>query len=149
MEQLNIEGKRSGDGFVAHKAVLLEALQRTTADRIILCGVEVGRRGLLNYFKALAGSNIIKVVPAKGNEWLLTRWLSQKTNPEIAWKPSNPYDFITGAIEVSEWKFILRSTHNVRFALASGIIGWFIYWLTLRTYDRKKKGVRDVPKNKA
>ena len=67
MEQLNIEGKRSGDGFVAHKAVLLEALQRTTADRIILCGAEVGRRGLLNYFKALAGSNIIKVVPAKGS----------------------------------------------------------------------------------
>ena len=67
MEQLNIEGKRSGDGFVAHKAVLLEALQRTTADRIILCGVEVGRKGLLNYFKALAGNNIIKVVPAKGS----------------------------------------------------------------------------------
>lgn len=90
-----------------------------------------------------------EVVPAKGNEWLITRWLSQKANPEIAWKPSNPYHFITGAIEVSEWKFILRSTHNVRFALACGIIGWFIYWLTLRTYDRKKKGVRDVPKNKA
>ena len=66
MEQLNIEGKRSGDGFVAHRTTLLEALQRATADRLSLCGISVGRRGLANYFKALAGSNIIKVVPANG-----------------------------------------------------------------------------------
>ena len=57
-------GKRSGDGFVAHKATLVNALSRTLADRLMLLDFTVGRKGLLGYIKALAGSNIIKVVPA-------------------------------------------------------------------------------------
>jgi len=52
LEQLNIEGKRSGKGFVAHKAMLVSALDFT-----------IGRKGLLGYLKALGGSNVVKVVP--------------------------------------------------------------------------------------
>jgi len=66
-EQLNIEGKRSGDGFVAHKAMLVNALSRALAARLVLLDFTIGRKGLLNYFKSLAGSNIIKVVPANGS----------------------------------------------------------------------------------
>jgi len=64
LEQLNIGGKRSGDGFVAHKATLVNALNRVLADRVTVCGYTVGRKGFTGYVKALAGSNTVKVVPA-------------------------------------------------------------------------------------
>ena len=67
MEQLNIAGKRSGEGFVAHKAMLVDALSRAIADRVILNDVTLGRKGLLGYLKALGGSNVIKVIPSNGS----------------------------------------------------------------------------------
>jgi len=67
LEQLNIEGKRSGDGFVAHKATLVNALSRALSDRIVLMDLTIGCKGLLGYLKALSGSNIIKVVPDGGS----------------------------------------------------------------------------------
>jgi DNA polymerase-3 subunit beta len=58
-------GKRSGDsGFVAHKATLVNALSRVLADRVMVGDFTVGRKGFLGYVKALAGSNIIRVIPA-------------------------------------------------------------------------------------
>jgi len=63
LEQLNIEGKRSGEGFVAHKAMLVIALSRTLADRVVLMDLTIGRKGLLGYLKALGGSNVVKVIP--------------------------------------------------------------------------------------
>jgi len=60
-------GKRSGDGFVAHKAMLVNALSRGLADRLMLLDFTIGRKGLLGYIKALAGSNVVKVVPASGS----------------------------------------------------------------------------------
>lgn len=62
-------GKRSGDGFVAHKDTLVNALSRVLAERVTLFDgdVTVGRKGFSNYLKALAGSNIVKIVPANGN----------------------------------------------------------------------------------
>jgi len=67
IEQLNIEGKRSGDGFVAHKAILVNALSRALAERLVLFDLTVGRKGFTNYLKALAGSNVVKIVPANGS----------------------------------------------------------------------------------
>jgi DNA polymerase-3 subunit beta len=67
LEQLNIEGKRSGEGFVAHKALLVNALSRAIADRVTLNDVTLGRKGLLGYLKALGGSNVIKVTPSNGS----------------------------------------------------------------------------------
>jgi len=64
LEQLNIVGKRSGDGFVAHKATLVIALNRVLADRVTVSGYTVGSKGITGYVKALAGSNTVKVVPA-------------------------------------------------------------------------------------
>ncbi len=64
MEQLNIVGKRSGDGFVAHKSVLVNGLSRVMADRVsLLDGIILGRKGFAGYIRALSGSNIVKVVP--------------------------------------------------------------------------------------
>ena len=64
MEQLNIVGKRSGDGFVAHKAMLVSALSRALADRVMLMDFTIGRKGFVGYLKALGGSNIVKVTPS-------------------------------------------------------------------------------------
>jgi DNA polymerase-3 subunit beta len=66
-EQLNIVGKRSGEGFVAHKAKLVNALSRALADRLLLMDYTIGRKGLLGYVKALSGSNVVKIVPAGTN----------------------------------------------------------------------------------
>ena len=47
IEQLNIEGKRSGEGFVAHKATLVNALSRALAERVVLIDFTIGRKGFL------------------------------------------------------------------------------------------------------
>jgi len=67
IEQLNIVGKRSGEGFVAHKAMLVIALMRAIADRVMLMDITLGRKGLIGYLKALGGSNIVKVIPSNGS----------------------------------------------------------------------------------
>jgi DNA polymerase III subunit beta len=59
-------GKRSGDGFVAHKATLANALGRALADRVMVSDYTLGRKGFLGYLKALSGSNIVKVAPGNG-----------------------------------------------------------------------------------
>ncbi len=64
LEQLNIVGKRSGDGFVAHKAMLVNALSRALAERLMLIDFTIGRKGFVGYLKALAGSNVVKIACA-------------------------------------------------------------------------------------
>jgi DNA polymerase-3 subunit beta len=66
LEQLNIVGKRSGDGFVAHKALLVNALSRGLSERVVLMDLTIGRKGLLGYLKALGGSNVVKMIPSNG-----------------------------------------------------------------------------------
>ncbi|KKM96877.1 hypothetical protein LCGC14_1173760 [marine sediment metagenome] len=92
-----------------------------------------------------------EVVPAEGNEWLMTRWLGHEVVPEISLMPSNPYDFITGAIEVSEWKFILKSNHNARFLFTWAVFGYFVFWLVDRRISARKRGKQhgDIPKIQA
>jgi len=125
VEQLNIEGKRSGDGFVAHKAILVSALSRTLADRLMMMDLTIGRKGLLGYLKALGGSNIVKVIPSNGSasgvritdkklkvicgantSYLADgEWLTEKTPltfAEVRVSPSNSVKPNVGTIELSE-----------------------------------------------
>jgi len=67
LEQLNIVGKRSGDGFVAHKATLVSTLSRGLSARVVLMDLTIGLKGLLGYLKALGGSNVVKVIPSNGS----------------------------------------------------------------------------------
>jgi DNA polymerase-3 subunit beta len=66
LEQLNIVGKRSGDGFIAHKALLVNALSRGLSERVVLMDLTIGRKGLLGYLKALGSSNVVKMIPSNG-----------------------------------------------------------------------------------
>ena len=63
MEQLNIEGKRSGEGFVCHRERLVGALSRAQAPKVRIGEIELGRKGFLDYLRALGGSNVVKVTP--------------------------------------------------------------------------------------
>jgi len=67
LEQLNIVGKRSGDGFVAHKAALVSTLSRALSARVVLMDLNIGLKGLLGYLKALGGSNVVKMIPSNGS----------------------------------------------------------------------------------
>jgi DNA polymerase-3 subunit beta len=44
--------------------MLVSALARALADRVLLMDLTIGRKGLLGYLKALGGSNIVKVIPS-------------------------------------------------------------------------------------
>ena len=68
IEQLNIVGKRSGEGFCAHKAILVHALSRALAERVMLMDFTIGRKGFLAYLKSLGGSNVVKVVPSSNGD---------------------------------------------------------------------------------
>jgi len=66
-EQLNIEGRRSGSGFIAHRERLVQALSRAQAPKVEVIDITVGRKGFANYIRLLGGSNIIKIVPSNGD----------------------------------------------------------------------------------
>jgi len=125
VEQLNIEGKRSGEGFVAHKAMLVSALSRALADRVVLMDITLGREGLLGYLKALGGSNVVKVIPSNGSasgvrttdkrlkvicgantSYLAdSEWIGEKTPLtlcDIGVSPSNSVKPNVGTIELAE-----------------------------------------------
>ncbi len=51
---------------MAHKRTLTDALIRANADRLTICDVSVGRKGLLGYLKAIGGVNVVKIVPLNG-----------------------------------------------------------------------------------
>ena len=125
MEQLNIVGKRSGEGFVAHKAMLVNAFSRALSERVMLMDFTIGRKGLLGYLKALGGSNIVKVVPSNGSasgsqatnkrlkvicgantSYLAdTEWIGEKTPMtfcEVRVSPSNSVKPNIGSLELAE-----------------------------------------------
>jgi hypothetical protein len=124
-EQLNIEGKRSGEGFLAHKAILVNALSRALAERVVLMDFTIGRKGFLTYLKSLGGSNVVKVVPFNGNASEVrvidkrlkvvcgantsyledSAWIVEKTPLtlcDVRVSPSNTVKPNLGALELSE-----------------------------------------------
>jgi hypothetical protein len=67
-----------------------------------------------------------EVVRAVDNTELFTRWLGQ--DKDVVWNftPSNPYRFITGSLQVDEWKFILWSNRNCLFFIVVGGLCYMI-----------------------
>src|SRR4030042_4013233 len=47
--------------------MLVNALSRALAERVMLMDLTIGRKGFLGYLKALGGSNIVKIVPSNGS----------------------------------------------------------------------------------
>jgi hypothetical protein len=123
-------GKRSGEGVVTHKAMLVSALSRALAERVTLMDLTIGRKGFLGYLKALGGSNIVKVTPSNGSasgvqttdkrlkvtcgantsyladgEWIKTEGKGKATPLtfcEVRVSPSNAVKPNIGSLELSE-----------------------------------------------
>lgn len=55
------------------------------------------------------------------------------------WKPSNPYDIITGAIEVEEWVYIVFSNYSVLTFTMLGTIGLIPSWILYMLIFKKKR----------
>ena len=106
--------------------MLVSALSRALADRVILNDVTLGRKGLLGYLKALGGSNVVKMIPsnggasgsqATGNKGLKvicgantsyladSEWIGEKTPLtlcDVRVSPNNSVKPNIGATELSE-----------------------------------------------
>jgi hypothetical protein len=80
-----------------------------------------------------------EIVPAKGNEDSLTWGVRHFPSTEWHWKPSNPYDIITGAIEVEEWKDILVSNYSCLMFGMLGTVGFVPAWIGYKVIVEKKK----------
>lgn len=81
-----------------------------------------------------------EIVPAKGNEDYIGRWIGETVEAEWRWeKPSNPYKFISGELEVAEWHHILQSRHNAFFVIALSIYAYAVVWVLMRMRKRREK----------
>jgi len=87
LEQLNIVGKRSGNGFVTHRVSFVKALSRVIAERITIGDRTLGRKGLLSYLKTLT-ANAVKVYEAD-NVIKIEAGNVQSTIPDLSWVGDN------------------------------------------------------------
>jgi hypothetical protein len=60
-------------------------------------------------------------------------------SPNWKWKPSNPYDIITGSIEVEEWIYIVFSNYSIASFMMMGGIGAVLFWIVWMIVVKKKK----------
>lgn len=80
-----------------------------------------------------------EIVRAKGNEDYIGRWIGQEIKPgNWQWKPSNPWEFVSGQLEVSEWHHILWSNRNMLHVMAYGLFGYGIVWYVMRSLKGRK-----------
>lgn len=79
-----------------------------------------------------------EVIPAKGNENIL---IKIPTEPPGRWhfKPSNPYDVITGAVEVNEWRFVTVSNYSVLFISVLFLSGLVIFKYGSKVFNKSEK----------
>lgn len=79
------------------------------------------------------------IEPVKGNEGYIGRWIGQEVQPEWKWKPSNPYKYISGKLEVAEWHHVLMSNRNMLRVAVYGMIGYGAWWLVARRLRKRKE----------
>lgn len=84
------------------------------------------------------------LVPAAENLGELTQWEGYVPKTEWQFKPSNPYDILTGKLELTEWKWTLQSTWDVKFFFAAGMLGVIINWFLSGMPRHKKVEEKDV-----
>lgn len=78
-----------------------------------------------------------EVIQARGNEWLIQK-IPDEPPSQLHWKPSNPYDIITGAIEINEWKFITWTDKNARWLLSIMAYAIGMILITVVFFKRRK-----------
>jgi hypothetical protein len=85
------------------------------------------------------------IEPAKGNEAYIGRWIGQEIEAgNWKWKPSNPWSYVSGALEVKEWHHILWANRNAQMQRILPLLfigGMFVYLLMIvvRNMRRNEK----------
>ena len=80
-----------------------------------------------------------EIVPAKGNEYQITRWMgSDVVEPQWQFKPSNPFDVVTGSIEVEQWCFILQSNKTFLLLLTLAMGGLLVFYAVRKVSHKKE-----------
>ena len=85
------------------------------------------------------------IVPANGNTALVPTVdaavvAKDKVNPGWRWMPYNPYNIMTTAIYINDWKNIIYSNYNVQTMIMLGVIGGVPCWIAMELWkDNKKK----------
>lgn len=84
-----------------------------------------------------------EVITAKGNEHVIEisphAITDGSTDMVWRWQPSNPYDVITGAIEVEEWIWLVYSNYTVLTFVMLGTIGAVPCWIGYMIFIKKRK----------
>ena len=81
------------------------------------------------------GAIIVK--PTNETRHIITPWSPlDSEHPAWQWKPNNPYDIITGAIEVTGWSYVLMSSYSAltfgMLATIGGMPGWVLYQVIVK-----------------
>ncbi len=79
------------------------------------------------------------IEPAKGNEGYIGRWIGQEITPEWKWQPSNPWLFISGALEIKEWNHVLWSNRSMLHIMFYGVLGFGAVWIVMKNFRKKKQ----------
>jgi hypothetical protein len=73
--------------------------------------------------------------------------IEKASSSTIKWMPNNPYDFITGRIEVTQWRLETLSNYNCLMFLMLGFIGfagvWFFQKIVLEKKEWKMSNVKE------
>lgn len=81
-----------------------------------------------------------KVIPTNGDSRLIKTLANNgEVIPTWSWKPSNPYDFITGSIEVKEWGWVIYSNYNLLMMVMLACIGMVPAWILWQVIVKRKK----------
>lgn len=85
-----------------------------------------------------------EIVPAKGNEAYIGRWIGQEIEAgNWRWRPSNPWKYMSGQLEVAEWHHILWSGTNAFYVVSLIAYGFGLSWFIMMLYKRRKTKVTD------
>lgn len=79
-----------------------------------------------------------EIIPIKESDGFINTAMIT-SSPKLKWKPSNPYDIITGAIEINEWRYLTWSNYSMMTFAMMGIIGLVPCYIGYQVIVKKKK----------
>jgi hypothetical protein len=87
------------------------------------------------------------IEPAKGNEVYIAELFGVTRTTEWRWKPSNPYSFITGSLEIEYWSLVLCSNYNVIYFITVIMLALMANSYMWKWLDKRKKRLLygDIP----
>lgn len=129
-----------GLNYIDDKSITMKERIKLISKSIIELNPDVNIYTTIPTDMANYGCEVVEV----NGDLTLFDWEQRKIYDEngdviVQFKPSNPYDIITGAIEVKEWRDILYSNMSVLTVVMLGTIGYVPCWIVYQIGVKKKK----------